>query len=142
MENQPSAIIRLENITKKFPGVVALDGINLSIYPGEVHAIIGENGAGKTTLIKVLVGLIQKDAGSVRILGMDLDRQAEAIRQVEDFNQADAARPAAAPNRTPRERFLWRKIAEKFVALYQSELDWVRQLREELREEFQNEHHP
>ena len=65
MDQQYSAIIRLENITKKFPGVVALEGINLAIFPGEVHAIIGENGAGKSTLMNLLAGELQPDEGKI-----------------------------------------------------------------------------
>lgn len=65
MDFQIPAIIRLENITKNFPGVVALDGINLDIYPGEIHAIIGENGAGKSTLMNLLAGELQPDAGKI-----------------------------------------------------------------------------
>jgi len=70
MENQPSPIIRLENITKKFPGVVALDRINLSIMPGEVHAIVGENGAGKSTLMNLLAGELQPDEGTIFFEGI------------------------------------------------------------------------
>ena len=58
-------IFRLINISKTFPGVKALSGINFDLYPGEVHCICGENGAGKSTLIKILSGAYQPDAGGV-----------------------------------------------------------------------------
>ncbi len=62
-------IIRLEGITKTFPGVLANDNINLSIYQGEIHAIVGENGAGKSTLMKILYGLYKPDKGNIYIKG-------------------------------------------------------------------------
>jgi ribose transport system ATP-binding protein len=58
-------VLRLENIVKTFPGVRALDGVSLSILPGEVHALMGENGAGKSTLMKVLGGIHQPDEGRI-----------------------------------------------------------------------------
>ena len=67
MNNYNPAVIRLENITKRFPGVVALEHINLAIQPGEIHAIIGENGAGKSTLMNLLAGELQPDEGSIYI---------------------------------------------------------------------------
>ncbi|MFT4574387.1 MAG: ABC-type sugar transport system ATPase subunit, partial [Marinomonas primoryensis] len=63
--NTPAPVLRLENIVKTFPGVRALDGVFLSVLPGEVHALMGENGAGKSTLMKVLGGIYQPDEGQV-----------------------------------------------------------------------------
>jgi general nucleoside transport system ATP-binding protein len=59
------ARLRLEGITKIYPGVVANDGIDLSVLPGEIHAVLGENGAGKSTLMKIVYGVVEPDAGSV-----------------------------------------------------------------------------
>ncbi|MET4130569.1 sugar ABC transporter ATP-binding protein [Roseovarius sp. MBR-6] len=58
-------VLQLEGIVKTFPGVRALDGVSLSILPGEVHALMGENGAGKSTLMKVLGGIHQPDEGRI-----------------------------------------------------------------------------
>lgn len=58
-------ILKLENITKKFPGVVALNNIHLGLMKGEVHVLLGENGAGKSTLVKVLSGAYSKDSGEI-----------------------------------------------------------------------------
>lgn len=58
-------IIQLEAITKQFPGVRALDNVSFAIYPGEIHAVIGENGAGKSTLMNILTGELQPDSGRV-----------------------------------------------------------------------------
>ncbi|MGI1662588.1 sugar ABC transporter ATP-binding protein [Palleronia sp. KMU-117] len=57
--------LRLEHITKTFPGVRALDDVSFSVLPGEVHALMGENGAGKSTLMKVLGGIYQPDDGRI-----------------------------------------------------------------------------
>lgn len=62
-------IISLRNITKIFPGVVALDDMSFDVRRGEVHGLIGENGAGKSTLIKVLTGVNQPEKGEVLIDG-------------------------------------------------------------------------
>ncbi|RFP86700.1 sugar ABC transporter ATP-binding protein [Rhodobacteraceae bacterium 63075] len=63
--NEQTPVLRLEGIVKTFPGVRALDGVSLSILPGEVHALMGENGAGKSTLMKVLGGIHQPDEGQI-----------------------------------------------------------------------------
>ncbi|MEE4348152.1 MAG: ATP-binding cassette domain-containing protein, partial [Paracoccaceae bacterium] len=63
----PIPVLRLEGIVKTFPGVRALDGVSLSVLPGEVHALMGENGAGKSTLMKVLGGIHAPDTGQIFI---------------------------------------------------------------------------
>jgi len=65
----------MEGVSKRFPGVVALDNVSLSVGAGEIVALIGENGAGKSTLMKILGGAISRDAGTVKI-----DGQAPEIR--------------------------------------------------------------
>ena len=67
--SQPPALLVMAGIEKSFPGVKALKGVDLELAAGEVHAVVGENGAGKSTLIKVLAGVHQPDAGSIRIDG-------------------------------------------------------------------------
>ncbi|MFC6142803.1 sugar ABC transporter ATP-binding protein [Paraburkholderia silvatlantica] len=62
-------ILRLEGVVKRFPGVVALDGIRLDLREGEVHAVCGENGAGKSTLMKIISGQYPPDEGTMRFRG-------------------------------------------------------------------------
>ena len=62
-------ILEMQNVTKTFPGVVALDNINFRVSAGEVHALCGENGAGKSTLMKILNGIYQADSGMIIING-------------------------------------------------------------------------
>lgn len=66
-------ILEMKNITKRFPGVVALDNVQLTLHKGEIHALIGENGAGKSTLMKCLLGIYQKDEGSIIYHGSEVN---------------------------------------------------------------------
>src|SRR5262245_39259794 len=63
----------MRGIRKTFPGVVALDGVDLTLEPGAVHMLLGENGAGKSTLMKVLSGAYRKDAGEIRVNGRPVE---------------------------------------------------------------------
>jgi inositol transport system ATP-binding protein len=69
------ALLELENITKVFPGVLALDNVSFSARRGEVHAICGENGAGKSTLMKIINGIYKADSGEIRIEGRPVQIQ-------------------------------------------------------------------
>jgi len=75
--------IQMLHISKGFPGVQALDDVDFEVRSGEVHAIVGENGAGKSTLIKILAGVYSKDAGEIRIDGLEviMDSPLAARRQ-------------------------------------------------------------
>ena len=72
-------ILTLKNVTKEYPGVVALDHMNLEVYPGEVHALMGENGAGKSTLIKVVSGAIKPNGGTILYEGKEYDSMTPAL---------------------------------------------------------------
>ncbi len=67
------AVLEARSITKKFPGVVALHDVNLTLEEGKIHCIVGENGAGKSTLVKVLTGLYQADEGTLTIEGQEMN---------------------------------------------------------------------
>ena len=68
-------ILQMINITKEFPGVKALDNVNLNVRPGTVHALMGENGAGKSTLMKCLFGIYKKDSGEIYLEGKEIEFQ-------------------------------------------------------------------
>ncbi len=62
-------VLEMRNITKRFPGVLANDKVNLTLYPGEIHALLGENGAGKSTLMNILTGIYFPNEGEIAING-------------------------------------------------------------------------
>ncbi len=76
-------LLEMKEIEKSFPGIKALDKVDLTVYPGEVVALIGENGAGKSTLMNILGGVLQPDAGTIRINGQTvvIKNVADAIKQ-------------------------------------------------------------
>src|SRR5579871_1505290 len=67
--NAAEPLLTLAGITKRFPGCLANDGVDLAVLPGEIHALLGENGAGKSTLVKIIYGVLQPDAGEIRWQG-------------------------------------------------------------------------
>ena len=68
MDEQPP-ILQVEGLTRRYPGVLAVDGVDLTLRAGEVHALLGENGAGKSTLIKMLGGAVRPHGGTIRLRG-------------------------------------------------------------------------
>jgi ribose transport system ATP-binding protein len=75
------SLLEMQNITKRYPGVLALDRVNFALLPGEVHALVGENGAGKSTLMKILGGSIQKNEGAVLLNGESMEIDSPAASQ-------------------------------------------------------------
>lgn len=72
-ERRPDLLLQVENVTKTFPGVRALDGMRFDLRKGEVLALVGENGAGKSTLMKLLTGIYTREEGDFWLLGEPLD---------------------------------------------------------------------
>jgi len=75
MKQEPSETpqLALTGITKQYPGTLANDKVDLTVMPGEVHALLGENGAGKSTLVKIIYGVVKADAGEIRWEGRPVD---------------------------------------------------------------------
>ena len=92
VEATAPVLLELQEITKRFPGVLANDRISLSVRAGEIHALVGENGAGKTTLMNILYGLYQPDGGRVVWRG----------RPVMIRDPGTALRPARTRSGAPR----------------------------------------
>ncbi len=93
-------IIQTQNLTRRFGKVVAVSGINLSVPAGCVYGFLGPNGAGKTTTIRMLLGLLRGDSGSVRIFGEEMEgRRSQILTRVGSLVEA----PSLYPNLTGRE---------------------------------------
>ena len=74
------SVIEMRDVSKRY-GDFALESLNLSIAPGTITGLVGANGAGKSTTIKLLLNLIRRDAGDIRILGMDAVADETAIKR-------------------------------------------------------------
>ncbi len=74
-------LVELKGVSKRFPGVTALDAVDIAFNAGEVHALLGENGAGKSTLIKIMTGALRRDAGAVLLDGRPVELTSPAAAQ-------------------------------------------------------------
>ena len=113
-------VVRLCGITKRFPGVVANDGISLTIRGGEVHALLGENGAGKSTLVGILSGFLQPDAGTIELDGRPV--AVDTPRRALDLGFGTVSQhPALPPRLTVIETLMlggpWRAPLRRAAAL-------------------------
>jgi len=122
--------LQMTGIGKRFPGVVALDDVSLSLEPGQVHALMGENGAGKSTLIKILAGVYLPDEGTIHISGeaVDLSSPRDALARgikvvfqeialIDEFTVAENLFLGEYPT-GPLGSIKWRRIEEEAAALF------------------------
>ena len=86
--------LRIQDLHKSYDGTLAVDGLSLSVEPGEIFGLIGPNGAGKTTTMECAVGLRTPDRGTVRMLDLDPQQQGPQLRQRIGVQLQDAALPA------------------------------------------------
>lgn len=76
-----SSAITLKGVAKRFGNIVAVDGVDLEIKPGEIFGLLGPNGSGKSTTLKMLLGLVQPDNGTVEVLGLDVQKDPVAVKR-------------------------------------------------------------
>lgn len=123
-------LLQIDNVTKTFPGVVALRDCSFDLRPGEVHALVGENGAGKSTLIKIATGAIQPTTGSIRYRGKKVvwSGPRDAIQQgiaavyqdpavFPDLSVAENIFMNHQPHGRVSRRVLWRELYERTETL-------------------------
>ncbi|MCL5986398.1 MAG: sugar ABC transporter ATP-binding protein [Actinobacteria bacterium] len=120
-------ILEVRNISKSFPGVIALDNVNFGLKKGEIHALVGENGAGKSTLIKILCGVYREDSGTILLDGKQI--------KINDVNSARKRGITFVPQEIELMEFL--NVSENvYVGKYPSRfgfIDW-REVREKTNE--------
>jgi len=125
-------LVEMKDVTKVFPGVVALDGMNFQLAPGEVHALLGENGAGKSTLMKILSGIYSPTSGTIVLNGEEFERLSptesadnkisiiyQELSVIDELSIGENIFVGRLP--TKRE-LLWNVIDSKFIASRAKEL--------------------
>ena len=111
-------VISIDGLTKRYKDKKALDCVRLEIEEGELFGLLGVNGAGKTTLIKILCGLTEKSAGTVRVGDYDLDEDADKIKEIVDISPQETS---VANNLTVKENLeffarVYKRGAETAIA--------------------------
>ncbi|MET3922902.1 ABC-type multidrug transport system ATPase subunit [Arthrobacter sp. UYEF20] len=86
-----SSVVEMTGVVKRFGTVTALDGLDFEVVAGEVHGFLGPNGAGKSTTLRLLLGLLHANAGSIRVLGMDPWREVASLHRRLAYVPGDVA---------------------------------------------------
>ncbi|MCJ7559483.1 ABC transporter ATP-binding protein, partial [Candidatus Bathyarchaeota archaeon] len=73
--------VELKSVVKRYNEILAVDQVDLTIQTGEIFGLLGPNGSGKSTTLKMLLGLVQPDSGSVNVLGIDVEKDPVAVKQ-------------------------------------------------------------
>ncbi len=120
-------MICAENLTKKFDDFLAVDGVNLQVFPGQVLVLLGPNGAGKTTTVRMLTSVLKPTRGRALVAGYDVEREAEQVR----FNIGVLTEHHGLYARMNAQEYL-----EFFGKLYRLELKQIRRRAEELLHRF------
>jgi ABC-2 type transport system ATP-binding protein len=81
MQNYTYAV-ELKNVTKRYNEIIAVNNLDLTINPGEIFGLLGPNGSGKSTMLKMLLGLVQPDAGSVQVLGLNVKEDPVGVKKL------------------------------------------------------------
>ncbi|OGQ73789.1 MAG: ABC transporter, partial [Deltaproteobacteria bacterium RIFCSPLOWO2_12_FULL_57_22] len=121
-------MIKLENLTKHYGRLAAVDAVNLEVQPGEIYGFLGPNGAGKTTTIRVMMGILKPTSGSVTLGGYDVEREPEMAKAITGF--------------VPDRPFIYEKLSGgeflRFVgSLHRVDADLMRRRIPELLEQFE-----
>jgi ABC-2 type transport system ATP-binding protein len=119
MKTQNNIVVEVKDLFKKYPGVIAVNGVSFDVYAGEIFGMVGPNGAGKTTTIECIEGMRQYDRGRIRVLTLDPQRDGHKLRE----NIGIQFQIASLPSRI--------KVLEAldlFAAFYQNSIDPMRLL--------------
>ncbi|MHA1702175.1 MAG: ATP-binding cassette domain-containing protein, partial [Promethearchaeota archaeon] len=102
MENNEDLLIRVEKLSKSFKNVQAVDTLSFHINKGEIYGLLGPNGAGKTTTIKLILGLLEADAGNISVLGLNPEKNEIEIKNRIGYVSEE---PLIYKSLTPKELF-------------------------------------
>src|SRR2546426_4514890 len=125
MQETTNPVIELKNLTRRYGKTEAVNGLSLTVRPGRCYGFFGRNGAGKTTTIKCLLNLLQHSAGSVRVFGLDPQRQEAAVK----------SRLAYVPDSVAF--YPWMTVNQTLEFLASFRERWNREMEADLLERFQ-----
>src|SRR3954470_9662824 len=108
-------IIEVKDLVKSYGGQIAVDGVSFTVEQGEIFGILGPNGAGKTTTVETIAGLRTPDAGTIRILGLDPERDHVELRQQVGVQLQDSELPAQMK--------VWEAL-DLYSSFYEHPADW------------------